>query len=167
MGKYLLSIFLILLGFALLESAVLSNIIFLPVIPDFLLICVIYYSFQHGKTIGETSGFMSGLFIDFLSGCPFGLNCLLRTVIGYVCGFFNRTFAMEGFLVPAALSLVATIFKVLLTQIISLFYPSVVNSYHIFSLDFGFELLMNTLFAPVIVKFLGFFDDLFPLQEKL
>ena len=32
------------LGFALFEAAILSNLLFLPVMPDFLLLCTLYFS---------------------------------------------------------------------------------------------------------------------------
>jgi rod shape-determining protein MreD len=166
MLKYFVTVFLILLGFSLFESSILSNIMFLPAVPDFLLICVVYYSFQHGKTAGEVSGFVSGLFLDFLSGCPFGLNCLFRTIIGYLGGFFDKTFSMDGFIVPATICFIATFVKVVSIALVSVFYPSVVNTYHIFSPVFGFELLANSFLAPFVFKFLSFFDGLFPVGEK-
>ena len=78
---------LFLLGFVLFETAVLSNIVILPVVPDLLLICSLYFSLQNGRLFGVASGFTGGLFLDFVSACPFGFNCLLRTIIGYVAGF--------------------------------------------------------------------------------
>ena len=70
---FLTSIF-ILLCTAILESAILSNMAFLPSIPDLSLSCVLYFSIQNGRLMGETTGFISGLFLDFLSSGPFGLN---------------------------------------------------------------------------------------------
>ena len=166
MVKYFSSTFFILLCFSLFESAILSNIAFLPAVPDFPLICVVYFSLQHGKITGETNGFVSGILLDFLSGCPFGLNSLLRTVIGYIYGLFDKTFSTEGFIVPVVVSFAATILKMVLISVISLFYPSLVNTYHLFSPVFGFELLMNSLLAPFVFKFLGYFDHLFPVEEK-
>ena len=44
-------------------------------------------------------GFFSGMFIDFLSGAPFGFNCLFRTVIGYIAGFLNQNINYTGFII--------------------------------------------------------------------
>ena len=65
----------------IIEASILSNINFLLVVPDLVLICTIYFSLLNGKTIGETTGFISGLFLDFITGMPLGFNCLYRTVI--------------------------------------------------------------------------------------
>ena len=75
---------LILLCFSLLETAILSNISVLPAVPDLVLLCVLYFSLINGRMYGESTGFISGLFLDFLSGAPFGFNCVLRTLIGYL-----------------------------------------------------------------------------------
>ena len=65
----------------IIEASILSNISFLLVVPDIVLICTIYFSLLNGKTVGETTGFISGLFLDFITGMPVGFNCLYRTVI--------------------------------------------------------------------------------------
>ena len=64
----------ILLFVSVFEAAVLSNIVFLPALPDLSLICVLFFSINNGKIIGETTGFVSGLFLDFLSACPIELS---------------------------------------------------------------------------------------------
>ena len=74
-----ITIICILLVAALLETALLSNIIFLPAVPDLLLLIVLYLSVYNGSLTGETAGFVSGLMLDFLTAAPLGLNCLLRT----------------------------------------------------------------------------------------
>ena len=102
--SFSLSVFILLVA-ALLESAILSNIAILPAIPDLSLICVLYFSLHNGKFIGETTGFVSGLFLDFLSGAPFGLNCLLRTLIGYIGGLFSRTVNSDGFFIAILLGI--------------------------------------------------------------
>ena len=103
----------ILLCCALIESAILSNIAFLRAVPDLSLICVLYFSLHNGRVSGECTGFISGLFIDFLSAAPFGLNCLFRTVLGYLGGVFTKTFNTDGIIIPAVLGFCATIIKCL------------------------------------------------------
>ena len=148
---------LILLCVTLLESAVLANISVLPVVPDLALSCVLYFSIENGKLMGEATGFVSGVFLDFLSACPFGLNCLLRTIIGFIGGIFNKTLNTEGFFIPALLGFCATVLKAILLWIISLLYPSSVVAYNPFTIVFLFELLFNTILTPFVFKFLGLF----------
>ncbi|MCR5288721.1 MAG: rod shape-determining protein MreD [Treponema sp.] len=166
MFKSIITPVLILLGFTLFECSILSNIVFLPSVPDFLLLCVIFYALRHGKTTGESVGIVSGLFLDFVSGCPFGLNCLLRTIIGYLTGFFGSVFTLEGILMPALICFLATFGKFFLYNFITLFFPAITIPYKLLSYQFGFELFANTMLAPFVFKFLHLFDIAPEPKEK-
>ena len=91
---------LILLIFAMVETAILSNLSFLPAVPDLVLLASLYIVMMNGKTAGVILGFVSGLILDFITGCPFGYNCLLRTLICYFAGFFNKNLNLAGFFIP-------------------------------------------------------------------
>ena len=165
MFKSFLCSFLILLCSVIVETSILSNISFLPAVPDLALICVLYFSFLNGKNYGQVSGFLSGLLLDFLSGSPLGFNCLYRTVIGYLSGVFRRTINASGFLVPSVIGLLATILKVFLIWLISLFFKSI-KIYNIFTFSFLFELVINVLLTPLMFKFLNSFRRILNIHEE-
>ena len=165
MFKSFLCSFLILLCSVIVETSILSNISFLPAVPDLALICVLYFSFLNGKNYGQVSGFLSGLLLDFLSGSPVGFNCLYRTVIGYLSGVFRRTINSSGFIVPSVIGLLATILKVFLIWLISLFFKSI-KIYNIFTFSFLFELVMNVLLTPLMFKFLNSFRRILNIHEE-
>lgn len=165
MFKSFLCSFLILLCSVIVETSILSNISFLPAVPDLALICVLYFSFLNGKNYGQVSGFLSGLLLDFLSGSPLGFNCLYRTVIGYLSGVFRRTINSSGFIVPSVIGLLATILKVFLIWLISLFFKSI-KIYNIFTVSFLFELVMNVLLTPLMFKFLNSFRRILNIHEE-
>lgn len=165
MFKSFLCSFLILLCSVIVETSILSNISFLPAVPDLALICVLYFSFLNGKNYGQVSGFLSGLLLDFLSGSPLGFNCLYRTVIGYLSGVFRRTINASGFIVPSVIGLLATILKVFLIWLISLFFKSI-KIYNIFTFSFLFELVMNVLLTPLMFKFLNSFRRILNIHEE-
>ena len=165
MFKSFLCSFLILLCSVIVETSILSNISFLPAVPDLALICVLYFSFLNGKNYGQVSGFLSGLLLDFLSGSPLGFNCLYRTVIGYLSGVFRRTINSSGFIVPSVIGLLVTILKVFLIWLISLFFKSI-KIYNIFTFSFLFELVMNVLLTPLMFKFLNSFRRILNIHEE-
>lgn len=167
MIKSYLSSFIILLVVLLIETAVLSNIIVLPAIPDLVLLCTLYFSLQNGKIAGEVDGFVGGLMIDFLSGGPFGLNCLIRCIIGYIGGLFSRIMNISGILVPCLLGLIATVIKAILPFGVSIFFPNYVNTYNIFSLAFISELIMNTVLAPIVFWLLNHFASFILLDKRI
>ena len=157
--------FTILLSLALIETSILSNISILPVVPDLVLIASIYISLLNGRGMGEICGFTSGLLLDFLSGAPFGFNCIFRTIIAYIAGFFGRTINYTGFVIPFVIGLLGTLSKALLIWITSLFYTSIQN-YDVFSMKFLFELIFNALLTPVIFKLISCFKRSLNLYKE-
>lgn len=163
--KGILTTILILLCTALVESAILSNIVILPAVPDILLLASLYLSTLNGRGPGAVYGFVSGLFIDFLGGAPLGFACLVRTIICYIGGIFGTFIGFTGFFMPCVLGFTATITKVILIWLVSLFYPSIVINYNPFSVAFFFELVANTFLAPVIFKLLSSFVRLLSFSQ--
>ena len=166
MVKSLLISTLILFSATIIESSILSNISFLLVVPDLVLICCIYFSLLNGKLYGEVSGFISGIFLDFITGVPMGLNCIYRTIIGYIAGFFSNTIIISGFVIPMTSVGIATLTKKLLIFIISLFFPKLnLNTYSIISYYFLFEFCANIILAPIVFKFLSFFKHQLSIHD--
>lgn len=156
----------VLLFVSVFEATFLSNLFFLPAVPDLSLICVLFFSVHNGKILGETTGFVSGLFLDLLSACPLGLNCLLRSVLGYLGGIFYRTLDPEGFFAPFFLAICATIAKILLVQFVSFLLPSIVSSYDIISLRFLCEIGMNAVISPFVFAFLRIFKNILVFNSE-
>lgn len=79
------------------------------IIPDILLIWVVYTALQSGQIPATVLGFSAGLFVDLLSGQFLGLSALSKTVVGFAAGYFfndnkvNFTIARYQFLVIVAL----------------------------------------------------------------
>lgn len=166
MVKSLLISTLILFSAAIIESSVLSNISFLLIVPDLVLICSIYFSLLNGKLYGEISGCVSGVFLDFITGVPFGLNCVYRTIIGYVFGLFADTIIISGLVIPMLSVGVGTLAKKLLIFIVSLVFPKLsLNVYSIISKEFLFELCANIILAPIVFKFLSFFKQQLSIRD--
>ena len=141
----------------LIQTAILSNWYALPVVPDILLLIVLYTGFYNGSIAGETAGFFSGLLLDFLSASPLGFNALLRTVIGFLSGLLHRTLETKGFVIPAVLGFASTLIKALSVLSLSFFYPGSILTYPLFSPVLWYECLFNALCAPLIFWFLSFF----------
>jgi len=148
--KTFLTCFLFIFSFLFFETAILTNIVILPVIPDLLLLFTVYVSIHRGALIGETTGFFSGFFLDVLSASPLGLNALLRTFIGFIGGLFFLILNTNGFIVPFFLGVSATLIKAVLQQIISFFFPNIVYSYSFLNINIWLECLFNGLLAPVL-----------------
>ena len=157
MRKSILVSTLIILSAALIEATIFSNIVALPAIPDISLIVVLYLAINNGSTYGELAGFGSGLILDFLSAGPFGLNCIIRTLLGYVAGIFHKRINSETFPIQCFLGFITTILKGLIIFILSFLYKNTVLPYKPISLMFLIELGMNTVLTPLLFLFLNLF----------
>jgi rod shape-determining protein MreD len=166
MTKSYVTSILIIFCTVLVETAILSNISVLPAVPDLLLLCTLYIGIINGKISGEISGFTSGFFLDFLSGAPFGFNCLYRTALGFIAGLLGISFNFEGIFMPAVVGFTGTLIKVFFVWIISLLYPNITAVYHLLSVPFLFELACNTILAPVVFKFLSLFKSSLSLNAE-
>ena len=94
--------------------------------------------------------------IDFITGAPFGLNCIIRTIIGYLYGIFSENIVLSSVLVPIISIGTATLIKHVFIWIVSFFYTTITPT-GIFSMKFLFEFIFNTLLSPFIFRFLKFF----------
>lgn len=152
------STILMMFCFLLFETAVVSNLTFLPAIPDFLLMITLFIALNNGALLAESTGFVSGFLLDFLSASPFGFNALLRTVMGFVVGLFHGILNSSSILLQILYGIVATIIKALVVYFISFFFVNVVP-YSLFSQLFLTELLLNAIFTPIMFKFLSLFSE--------
>lgn len=156
---------LAILCFALFETVILSNITVLPAVPDMVLIASIYISLLNGRGMGEITGFSSGLILDFLSASPFGFNCIFRTLISYIAGFFGGSINFKGFFIPFMAGLFGTLSKAVFIWLLSLFYTSVIR-YDILSIPFLFELVSNAFLSPIVFKLMDAFSGKLSVNKE-
>jgi len=134
----------------ILQSTLIARISLLNVIPDIALCIVVFSAYVNGTMTGQISGFFSGLFLDFISAAPLGLNCLVRTVIGALTGIFKGAFFLDVFFLPVILCALATLLKALVILIIHLFMGSAVPAYSFTASKLWIELGLNALCAPIL-----------------
>jgi rod shape-determining protein MreD len=83
------------------------------VIPDILLVWVVYVAIQLGQIPGMVTGFIVGLIVDLVSGQFLGLSALSKTVAGFLAGYFynenkvDQTVGSYQFLIITAVASVA------------------------------------------------------------
>jgi rod shape-determining protein MreD len=140
-----------------LQSTVAYKIAILGVIPDISLIVLIYSAIKNGSVDGQISGFVSGIFVDFVSSAPLGFNALIRTVLGFLYGLFSGSVFVDVFLAPFLMTFIATIAKAVATILISFLFPQISNIYSFFDHILWVEALYNALLAPLVFLFLGLF----------
>ncbi|MCL2214672.1 MAG: rod shape-determining protein MreD [Treponema sp.] len=134
----------------ILQSAVISRIAFFGIVPDLALCILVFSAYVNGTMTGQVSGFFSGLFYDFLSAAPLGMNCLIRTLIGALAGIFKGQFFFDYIFMPVILCALATVLKALIIFILHLIMGQVVPVYSFTTYVFWIELGLNVLSAPLL-----------------
>ncbi len=90
------SLFLVLLQTTLFRYLAIET-----VVPDILLLWIVYIALREGQIAGTLAGFCIGLALDMLSAgdAMLGLSALAKTVGGFIAGYFyneNKTFQTLG-----------------------------------------------------------------------
>lgn len=154
------------LFFALCNASILSNWMFLPALPDLVLLVAIYVSFMNSSLVGATTGFFTGLILDFISAAPIGLNAMTKTITCFITGKFHGSFNLDHVFIPALMGCIATLLKAFFVLILSVFFGLQIQLYNIFSAVFMFEVLINSVCAPIIFALLGLFKDVFIIKNR-
>lgn len=146
---------------SLFEASVLSNLHVLPVLPDLVLLVIVYVSFTNGSFTGSSTGFVAGFMVDFLSAAPVGLNSFIRSITGYLFGKCAGAFNPDRVLIPALMGCAATVLKVIQISLLSFFFGDQILNYQLSEHLFWLELALNTLAAPVVFWLMGQFPNLY------
>ncbi len=145
---------------AVLQSTLLAKIALYHAVPDLALLILVYISYVNGMMKGQLTGFIGGLFLDFISAAPLGLNALIRTLTGAIIGLFKGTFFLDYFFLPMALGASSTVMKAVFTFFLHLLFTEAVPAYRLDIPVFWVELIMNTLLAPLMFAFLRLFSSI-------
>jgi rod shape-determining protein MreD len=89
MARDVLSYVLLSLLFLLLHTTLVRFLAIDTIVPDILLIWVVYLAIRRGQIAATTAGFLIGLVADVLAGTDgmLGLSALSKTVAGFVAGY--------------------------------------------------------------------------------
>lgn len=147
------------------ETAVLSHIALLPVLPDLVLLLVLYIALHNGTSAGVVTGFFTGLVFDFLSIAPFGLHAFVFTVLGFLYGLLCGKYNIRRVFFPCLLAFTGTAGKAVLFFVLRFLFGAVIHVYTLFSLSFLFEIVFNMLCAPALFALLGLFPAVFERGE--
>ena len=89
MKWYLIYPFLMFFPVLLLQISVVPLIAIAGIIPDFILITLVYYSIIRNQLYGTILGAYCGLLVDLVTGGLLGSYMLSKTLAGFVAGYFS------------------------------------------------------------------------------
>jgi rod shape-determining protein MreD len=145
---------------AVLQSTLLSHFALYRAVPDLALAVIVYTAYVNGTMIGQLSGFFSGIFLDFISAAPLGMNAFIRTLAGALAGIMKGTFFLDFFFLPMALCAAATLVKALTLFVLHLLLAGAVPAYSLTAPTLWVELILNSVCAVPLFAFLRLFNPL-------
>ena len=169
MIKYTLRALLFVFIIIVIQTTILANLYFLPILPDLLLIFIMFIAFFDGSVIGMTVAFIAGFMMDCASLAPFGLNSFYLVQIAFVMAELRKSFAAKNLFLPCFTTIIFTFYKAVSFLILSFFYGKSIKLYDFTNYIFWCELLLNVVISPFLFKFFGLFDTFLkvPFRESL
>lgn len=104
-------IFSIILFFPLLfiQTTIIPFLAIGTVIPDLILILLVYYSITRGQIYGSVLGFIYGFLFDIITGSLLGSTMIAKTLAGFTAGYFSSENKKDQYLVANNFALIVLI----------------------------------------------------------
>ncbi len=105
----------------LLQSTVVPFISIAGVIPDLILILLVYFTLRMGQMHATILGFIYGFFLDIITGNIFGSAMIAKTLSGFVAGYFYNENKLDIYFKSIAFSLIVLLSSTIDSFIFSFF----------------------------------------------
>lgn len=156
--KYIIPLF-IFIPVALIQLTVIPFVSIQGVLPDLLLIGVVYFSIAYGQIYGTITGASYGLVYDLISGNLVGSNMLSKTVAGFVAGYFSGETKRDNYLYTYSFSIVVFMSALIDAMIFSFF--SVID----FNTNFLMALLNHALLPSIYTSLVSILVVIVPYKR--
>jgi rod shape-determining protein MreD len=141
------------------ETKILPFIRIFGIVPDIILILVVFLGLSQGVVPGVTAGFFIGLLQDAFAVYPFGAGALAKTLAGFICGRWCKGIIDERN--PYVQMIIVGVAGVVVYAIVALC-SSIFSSYGASGFS-GFNLLIYVLVNALIAPPLFFLFRKLPL----
>ncbi len=127
----------ILLFFPLLiiQTTVIPFISINGVVPDLILILLVFYSMRSGQLYGTVLGFIYGFLFDLITGSLLGSTMISKTLAGFIAGYFSNENKRENYFKSYFFVLIVLLCSVV-DLVINSFFSSVDLNTNLFRLIF-------------------------------
>lgn len=130
------------------------------VIPDLIIILLVYYSITQGQIYGSVLGFIYGFLFDIITGSLLGSTMISKTLAGFIAGYFSSENKRDNYLVSYNFALI-----VLLCSLVD----STINTIFT-SIDFNTSLIVlfveHSIFPAIFTSAIGFMAMIFYPKRK-
>jgi rod shape-determining protein MreD len=153
-SDYIISI-LVFIPVLILQTTVIPLISLNGIIPDLVLIFLVYYSIKNGQVYGTVLGFVYGFLFDLITGSLLGSAMLSKTISGFIAGYFSNENKRDQYLKSYNFALIVLLCSVI-DSIVYSFFSAIELNRNIFLIFFQQGMLPG-LYTSAISIFLIFF----------
>ncbi len=150
-------IFAVLLFFPLLviQTTIVPLIAINGIIPDLIIILLVFYTLKLGQLHGTILGFIYGLLFDLITGGLLGSSMLSKTITGFVTGYFYNENKKDIYLKSLSFSLIVLLGSTVDSFILSFFSTTDLNiSITTFFIEQGIlPGIYTTVFSIIVIVF--------------
>ena len=165
MIRWIFSIIIVLVNI-ILQATVVQNLAIGGTTLNLLLITVVSFALIRGKFEGAAIGLSIGFMQDLFYGGSIGFYALLYMYIGYLCGFFNKTFYRDNILIPMGIIAAAdTLINFSVYIMTFLFRGRTQLDYYYMNIILP-EVVFTTFVSIFIYKLYLFLNDVIEQKEK-
>jgi len=144
-----------------LQTTLLSYVVFFGVKADVILIVFVVLAIQNGSFTSQIVGFVLGLVLDAVTVSPLGYHAFLFALAGYLFGLGSGKVYFDPLVMPALLGFLATMYitvaGLLLNTVFRLGQP--LTAY--FHMGVVIQLVLNVVLAPLVFWLYGWLKEKF------
>jgi len=118
------------------------------VVPDLVIILLVFYTLRNGQIYGTVLGFIYGLFFDLITGSLLGSAMLAKTLAGFIAGYFANENKIEIYFKSYNFALIVLLCSVI-NSVINTFFSSIELNSNLLIMVFQLGLLPGLYTAVV------------------
>ncbi len=137
--QYIISI-LLFFPLLLIQTTIVPLLSIDTVVPDLIIILLVYYSITQGQIYGTVLGFIYGFLFDIITGSLIGSTMIAKTMAGFTAGYFSSENKRDQYLVAYNFALIVLLSS-LIDSTVNAFFTSMNFTSNILLIFFQFALL--------------------------
>lgn len=153
--QFLISV-LLFFPLLLIQTTVIPLIAVNGIIPDLVLILLVFYAVRYGQMYGTVLGFIYGFLFDIITGSLLGSTMLSKTLTGFIAGYFSHENKRDLYLRSYSFSLIVLLCSVI-DSVVNSFFSTVELNTNILHLIFQQGLLPGIYTAVVSIIVIVFY----------
>ena len=153
--QFLISI-LLFFPLLIIQTTVIPLIAVNGIIPDLILILLVFYSLRYGQMYGTVLGFIYGFLFDIITGSLLGSTMLSKTLTGFIAGYFSNENKRDLYLRSYSFALIVLLCSII-DSVVNSFFSTVELNTNILHLIFQQGLLPGIYTAVVSIIVIVFY----------